>query len=319
MSSSSSSSPSSLPSSSPFLRRVAQLPALGLGVSTEYGAATSAGALDVFALRERHPSYAAFLEVGVEVEKGYDSDARRWIERGHPSTFHFLDVNLDDLGDVNLDDAGPGDDADGAAFEGPWLKTLRAQLADAKPAWLCGDAGTWHFGRRDRAHMLLLPPILTAQTASSIARGVARLREATGYEVLPENPPGTAFVGDLHLLDFFSRVAREADTGLLLDVAHLAMYQHVTGRAPTDGLDAFDFDRVVEVHVAGGTVRDVAGFSVIDDSHSTMVLDATWAIFDVVAKRAKNLKAVVFECERNGNDDVAPGFARIEKAWAPHG
>jgi hypothetical protein len=57
--------------------------------------------------------------------------------------------------------------------------------------------------------------------------------------VLPETPPGTAFVGDLHLLDFFARVAEAADTGLLLDVAHVAMYQHVTGRSPLDGLDGF--------------------------------------------------------------------------------
>jgi hypothetical protein len=42
------------------------------------------------------------------------------------------------------------------------------------------------------------------------------------------------------------------------------------------------------------------------------VLDATWRIFDRVVAGARNLRAVIFECERNGNADVAPGFARIE-------
>jgi uncharacterized protein (UPF0276 family) len=286
-----------------FFRRVQQLPCLGIGVSTEYGAARAEGALDVFALAERRPDDAAFLEIGVEVAKGFDDDARRWIASGRPTTYHFLDVNLDDA-------PGPGGDLDDA-----WLAGLRALVAEARPAWLCGDAGLWHFGVRDRAHMLLLPPILTAESARDIARGVAFLREATGHEVLPETPPGTAFVGDLHLLDFFARVAEAADTGLLLDVAHVAMYQHVTGRSPLDGLDGFPMERVVEVHVAGSAIRDVDGFSVIDDTHGTEVLPGTWAIFEAVCARATHLKAVVFECERNRTDTVGLGLDRIRDTW----
>jgi len=284
----------------PFLRRVQDLPHLGVGVSTEYGAARAAGALDVFALAAAHPRDAAFLELGVEVDKGLDDDARRWVKEGRRTTYHFLDVNLDTYGEDHDDEA--------------WLSGLCAHLDACAPAWLCGDAGLWHFGARDRAHMLLLPPILTDESASALARGVARLREHTGKEVLPENPPGAAFVGDLHLLDFFARVAERADTGLLLDVAHLAMFQHVTGRDALDGLRSFPLERVVEVHVAGGAVRDVDGFSVVDDSHGADVLDATWRIFDVVA-RAPNLKAVVFECERNANDGVTAGFDRIAAMW----
>lgn len=291
-----------------FLDRVTRLPTLGIGVSTEYGAARAEGALDVFALAAARPDDAAFLELGVEVEKGFDDDARRWIASGRPTTYHFLDVNLDDApGDVDGD------------LEPGWVAALKALVHESRPAWLCGDAGLWHFGARDRAHMLLLPPILTDESARDLARGVAFLREATGREVLPENPPGTAFVGDLHLLDFFARVAEDGDTGLLLDVAHLAMYQQVTGRAPLDGLDAFPMERVVEVHVAGGQLRDVDGFSVVDDTHGTEVLPATWAIFEAVCARATNLKAVVFECERNRTDTVGVGLDRIRRTWRAAG
>jgi uncharacterized protein (UPF0276 family) len=280
----------------PFARRVADLPPLGIGVSTEFGAARAPGALDVFALAAAHPRWAAFLELGVEVDKGIDDDARRWVAGGRPTTYHFLDVNLHDEAD----------------FDDEWLAGVRGLIGAARPAWVCGDAGLWHFGRRDRGHMLLLPPLLVDEAATELARGVARLREVTGREVLPENPPGAAFVGDLHVLDFFARVAERADTGLLLDVAHLAMFQHVTGRDALAGLDSFPLERVVELHVAGGDVRDVEGFSFIEDSHGTAVLDATWRIFDRVVAGARNLRAVIFECERNGNADVAPGFARIE-------
>ena len=141
-----------MPSTAPFPVRARALPALGLGVSTEYGASAAAGALDPVALRELHHS-ADFLEVGVELAKGLDPTARAWAARGWPTTYHFLDVNLDD-------------DAD---FDDDWLSALRATVARAQPAWLCGDAGLWHFGRRERGHMLLLPPILTDAGARKMA------------------------------------------------------------------------------------------------------------------------------------------------------
>lgn len=281
-----------------FADRVRALPRLGLGVSTEYGAGDAIGALDVAALRAAHPAFAGFLEIGVEISKGLDAHAAAWVAAGGATTYHFLDVNLDDEAD----------------FDDAWIAGVRSLMARLRPAWLCGDAGLWHFGRRDRGQMLLLPPILVDDAASQMAAGVARLRELLGKEVLPENPPGTAFVGDLHILAFFQRVAERADTGLLLDVAHLAMFEHVTGTGAFD-VDEFDFDRVVEVHVAGGAKRDVDGFSVIDDAHGADVDGRVWELFEHVVARAKNLKAVVFECERNRNGDVVKGFERIARTW----
>ena len=221
------------------------LPRLGLGVSTEYGASQADGALDPEALRTDHPEFAGFLEVGVEIVKGLDADATAWAARGWPTTYHFLDVNLDEPED--LDDA--------------WLEAVRATAAALSPAWMCGDAGLWHFGSRDRGQMLLLPPVLVAESVAPMAEGIAALREAVGLEVLPENPPGAAFVGDLHLLEFFARVAEAADTGLLLDCAHLAMYQRARGLAPLAGFEDFCWDRVVELHVAGGREREREGLA----------------------------------------------------------
>ena len=282
-----------------FLSRAAGLPTLGLGVSTEYGASEARGALDVLALRRQHPTLAGFLEVGVETAKGLDRLASRWAACGFPCTYHFLDVNLDEPEDLDP----------------RWLDEVRMIIGTLKPAWLCGDAGLWHFGPRDRGHMLLLPPILTADSAALLAEGVMALREATGLEVLPENPPGTAFVGDLHLLDFFGLVAERADTGLLLDCAHLAIYQRVMGRAPTDGLDAFPLDRVVELHVAGGTEGEVDGYRFVEDDHVPRLLPATWDIYRHVAARAPNLKAVVFECERNPLAACVAPFAQVAEVW----
>lgn len=285
---------------SSFSERVAVLPHLGLGVSTEYGATDRVHALDPVALREENPAWASFLEVGVEVAVGLDVHAERWAERGWPTTYHFLDVNLDDPSD--LDPA--------------WLEAVQQTISVLKPAWLCGDAGLWHLGRRDRGHMLLLPPVLLPEAVGPMADGIRALREATGLEVLPENPPGAAFLGDLHLLDFFARVADEADTGLLVDCAHLAMFQRARGLDPLTALDGFPCDRVVELHVAGGTVRDHQGLPWVDDDHGRDVLPDTWQIAEYLAARATHLKAVVIECERNPIDVVRPLFGEAAARWS---
>ena len=288
-----------------FADRVTRLPHLGLGVSTEYGAGDAAEALDVLALHDAHPAYARFLEIGVESAKGLDRHAEAWVARGLPTTYHYLDVNLDEPED----------------FDEGWLDEVRAIAARIRPAWLCGDAGMWHLGRRERGHMLLLPPILTRDAADAMADGIVRLREATGHEVLPENPPGQVYLGDLHLLDFFARVLDRADTGMLLDCAHLAMYQRLRGLAPLAGLDGFPRDRIVELHVAGGSERRHDGFAWVEDDHSPAVLADTWTIVEAVVPAAPALRAVVFECERNPMAASLAGFARLHAllaAEAPH-
>ncbi len=282
-----------------FFQRVEALPRLGIGVSTESGARAAGGGLDPAELRRRYPRFGGFLEVGVEVAKGLDADARAWAAAGWPTTYHFLDINLDEPED----------------FDAPWLEATRALIDTLRPAWICGDAGLWHVGARERGHMLLLPPVLCAEAADAMAEGVARLRDATGLEVLPENPPGHVYVGDLHLLDFFARVAERADTGLLLDAAHLAIFQRVGGHDPLTALDGFPCERVVEIHVAGASSFAVDGLAMVEDDHTTAVLPDTWSILDYLVPRAPNLKAVVFECERNPIDDCLPGFERIAAAW----
>ncbi len=282
-----------------FLDRVHALPHLGLGVSTEYGATDRVNALDPVALREENPAWAAFLEVGVEVSVGLDVHAVRWAERGWPTIYHFLDVNLDDPADF-----GPR-----------WLDQVREVIEMLQPAWLCGDAGLWHFGRRDRGHMLLLPPVLMPEAVGPMADGLHTLRAATGLEILPENPPGSAFLGDLHLLDFFARVIEAADTGMLIDCAHLAMFQRARGLDPLTALDGFPCDRVVELHIAGGTVRDHEGFAWVDDDHGSEILPETWQIAEYLTARAPNLKAVVIECERNPIDVVRPLFGETAARW----
>jgi uncharacterized protein (UPF0276 family) len=279
----------------PFAERCAQLPRLGIGISTEYGAGRAG--LDVLALRRAHPAYAQFLEVGIDLERGLDEDSRAWVEAGWPVTYHFLDANLEES--ESLDDA--------------WMHDARTTAHWLGAAWLCGDAGLWHLGPRDRGHGVLMPPILSEESADEMARNVVRLRRATGFEVLPENPPAHVYLGELHLLDYFARVGAAADCGLLLDVAHLAIYQRFAGCAPLEGLERFPLERVVEVHVAGASEFVQGGRRFVDDNHSPEPLPETWLLLEHVLARAPALRAIVYECERNRVEDVLPRFERLAK------
>lgn len=274
---------------------LAHLPRLGIGISSEPGSVAQGG-IDA---RTLDPSLVHFLEYGADVARGLDEHVRGWARTGRPTTYHFLDLNLEDPDDLDAD----------------WVARTRALASEIGAAWLCGDAGLWHIGPRDRGHQLLLPPILTNDSADACAETVRALEEATGLRVLPENPPGDVYVGPLHLLDYFARVADRSGGGLLLDCAHLAIFQRQRGLPPLTGLDGYPLDRVVELHVAGGAEVNVEGLSLIDDSHGTEPLADTWAIFEHVIARAPNLRAVVFECERNAPADTLAGFMRLNAAF----
>ena len=277
-----------------FSERVARLPRLGIGISTEFGA-RAAGGLDPVRLRQERPDLVSFLEIGVDLERGIDADARAWVAAGWPTTFHFLDLNLEEPEDLD---------------EG-WLEATRALARGVSAAWLCGDAGLWHVGPRDRGHGTLLPPVLTPASADSLAGSVRALRERSGFEVLPENPPAHVYLGELHLLDYFARVCERADCGLLLDAAHLAIYQRARGGAPLDGLDGLPLERVVELHVAGGSEFAHGSRTFVDDDHSPAPLPEAWKILEAVLPRARNLRALVYECERNPAAQVIPVFERL--------
>ena len=92
---------------------------------------------------------------------------------------------------------------------------------------------------------------------------------------------------------------------MLLDLAHLTIYQHQQKHSLLTGLDGFPLDRVIEIHLAGGTKQIRNGCEVIEDDHSPQILDETWSLFKECAPRLKHLKALVFECERNPLQDLS--------------
>lgn len=280
-----------------FANKVQRLPHLGVGLSGEFNIA--AKGIDVSWMKANYPDLVHFYEYGGDLERGLDEGVRRWAAAGLPTTYHFLDINLEEQCDLDQH----------------WLERTQALAREINAAWICGDAGRWHFGLRERGHGMLMPPILCRESAIETAASIQQIEAATGFSVLPENPPSVIYLGDMHLLDYFALVAVQADCGLLLDCAHLAIYQQTRGLAPLTALDNFPLDRVVEMHVAGGTLTEVEGYSYIEDDHSPEPLAATWEILEYVIPRANNLKAIVFECEHNAPEACLANFAKLNQLF----
>jgi uncharacterized protein (UPF0276 family) len=280
-----------------FAEKISRLPRLGVGVSGEFN--IGAHGIEVNRMKEQHPELIHFYEYGGDLERGLDESVRAWASAGLPTTYHFLDVNLEER--IDVDQA--------------WLRRTKTLATEIKAAWLCGDAGRWHFGLRERGHGLLTPPILCRESAIETAESIQAIESGIGLLCLPENPPSIIYLGDLHILDYFALVADRADCGLLLDCAHLAIFQHSRGFHPLTGLENYPLDRVVEMHVAGGSPAEIEGFLYIEDDHSPEPVAATWEILEHVIPKAKNLKAIVFECERNAPEQCVEGFTRLNSLF----
>jgi uncharacterized protein (UPF0276 family) len=250
-------------------------------------------------MKESYPELIHFYEYGADLERGLDDGVRRWAAAGLPATYHFLDINLEER--LDLDQR--------------WLTQTKELAGEINASWLCGDAGRWHFGLRERGHGMLMPPILCGESALETAESIVQIESETGMFCLPENPPAVIYLGDLHILEYFALVAGQADCGLLLDCAHLAIFQQTRNLPPLAALDNYPLDRVVEMHVAGGAYAEVDGYAYIEDNHSPEPLPATWEILEYAVPRAKNLKAVVFECERNSPEETLEVFARLNSIF----
>lgn len=110
--------------------------------------------------------------------------------------------------------------------------------------------------------------------------------------------------------EFVSRIAEEADVGLLLDVNNVYVSAFNHGFDARDFLDAMPAERVVQIHLAGHTNMG----RYIIDTHSGHVIDDVWDLYGHVIERLGSVSTLIEW------DDEIPTFdvlsAEAEKARA---
>ena len=141
-----------------------------------------------------------------------------------------------------------------------------------------------------------LPMPATVEAVELVAERSADILRRYDVPFLLENPahyfsdlPADPEIGNEY--KFLDALTRKSGCYLLLDLHNLycnAVNHHFEAR---DVIDTLPLDRVIEIHVAGGSWRD--GFWM--DAHDGRVPEPVWELLEYVLPRAPNVAGVVFE------------------------
>ena len=156
-----------------------------------------------------------------------------------------------------------------------YLKKLKALSRKTKTPWI-SDHLSW--GRLPGAHFHdLLPLPYTKEVIEYVAE---RARIVQDYLELPfalENLSSYVTFKDDQMpeWDFYSEVVEKADIFMMLDVNNIYVSSINHGFDPKDYYSHLPLDRVLQIHLAGHTIKD--GYLL--DTHDNYVCDEVWAIY----------------------------------------
>jgi hypothetical protein len=163
-----------------------------------------------------------------------------------------------------------------APLDEDYLDRLVA-LADRLDAPFVSDHLCWTAGEGVHHHDLLPTPCTEAIAALACDRAAhvqARLGRPFGLENLSSY---VAFADStLSEWDFYARVVAGSRCWFMLDINNVYVSSRNHGFDPRRYLDAIDFDRVLQVHVAGHQ-REPSGLIV--DTHDRAVDPAVWDLY----------------------------------------
>jgi len=264
------------------------LPALGIGVSLSLSSRPDPVALANAAGGPQFVEYAGLAEA-----EGVIAEVARIRAAGVPVLFHPAYINF------------CGSFPNHAA----WLAATAAQVRAVGSPWFAQDCAYcfWEQGPSYATQLgYFIPPILNE---ASLQRAVARVREvqaAVNVPVAVEPPPMAFAVGSMPLFTFFGRLSRATGCALLLDMGHLVSWEMASGGRVLDAIDELPRASVIELHVAGGRLRQAADGPVYLDMHEAPVLPESWRMLEALLPLLPDVKALCYECE---GLDTAPVLA----------
>jgi uncharacterized protein (UPF0276 family) len=178
-----------------------------------------------------------------------------------------------------------------------WLARLARDHAAFGFLWY-----TDHLGASAPAGLaatLPLPVPMNAHAARVLRRSLDAMAKVVP-DVGLENTVALFLLGDpLDEPAFLGRVLRAPRRHLLLDLHNVYTMAQNFGFEPEAYLERLDLDRVIEIHLSGGSSSDPAwlpsGRVLRLDGHDGAVPEAVWRLFDRVAPRCRHLRGVTLE------------------------
>ncbi len=156
-----------------------------------------------------------------------------------------------------------------------YLARLKALAAEVKPVWI-SDHLCWTGVLGANSHDLLPLP-LTEEALKHVAGRVRQVQDYLERPLILENPSTyvTFSQSTIEEPQFMRALADETGCGLLLDVNNVFVSCFNAARDPVSYIEAFPFDRVVQIHLAG---HQHCGSHIID-THDAPVRPEVWELY----------------------------------------
>ena len=128
-------------------------------------------------------------------------------------------------------------------------------------------------------HLLPLP--YDQESLDTLCSRVTQTQEALGRRILIENP--SLYLRFKHSPvsepEFLGELARRTGCGILLDVNNIHVSCRNFDQDPYAYLDAMSMDSVGEIHLAGHSMNDVDGRTILIDDHGSRVPEPVWQLY----------------------------------------
>ncbi len=182
-----------------------------------------------------------------------------------------------------------------------YLDKVAALIERLDPPWWSEHLCFTRAGGVDIGHLAALP--YTQEAIDVVSRNVETVRKRVGAPLLLENVTTVVRVpgGEMEEPEFLTRVLARTGCGWLCDVANLYANTVNFGAGPDAAFERWPWDRLVQIHYAGGRWRH----GVLIDSHDAATSEAVWALYDRVVARAP-VKGVILE-----RDERLPPFPEL--------
>jgi len=156
----------------------------------------------------------------------------------------------------------------------------------------------------------LVPLSRTRAVAAMVARRAQRVQDYVGVPFLLENVSTYIDVGgELTDAEFVTEVLERCDCGMLLDVTNVYNNSVNLRFDPLPYLDAIPLERVLQVHVAGGTWAN----GLLQDNHAADVHPEAWELLGYVLPRSA-VRGVLIERDGKLPGDFPAILGDVERA-----
>ena len=222
---------------------------------------------------------------------------------------HYIDASREKLGELELLKAhfplvAHGLDLSIGGAEGLdalYLDKIAALIERIDPPWWSDHLCFTRAGGVRIGHLASLP--YTQEAIDVVARNVECLRRRVKTPLILENIACVVRIPGAEMDEpaFLSRALEATGCGWLCDVANLHVNATNFGYDLDAEFERWPWDRLVQIHYAGGRERDGR----LIDSHDSATSDGVWTLYDRIVARAP-VKGTALE-----RDEKIPPFSEV--------